>query len=188
MPVKRKDNARQLRRMSRQFLVAVPPWAVRWLGAAPGVSLFWFRNRRGEVVLSARAQRGAGAPGRRDLEEELLRVTAERDEYRRSLTSQDLVEQREVYAGGVMQGLRIGGPILAQLEALQREVASLGAQLARLPGAGRLRPLRAVRSRRRRVEAVTLPDAIPSPSPAPSSESSGGAVASGGETPQATHV
>jgi hypothetical protein len=188
MTAKARMNARTLRRMSRQFLVAVPPWAVKWLGAAPGASLYWFRNRRGEVVLSARERRGAGSPGRHDLDQELARVTAERDDYRRALTSHDLAEQRQVYAGGVMQGMKLGGPSAVLLETIQRELAALRDQVARLPGARRSRPLRAVRPRRRPVEALTLPDAIPSPSPSPSVESSGGAAASGEERPQAAQL
>jgi bifunctional DNA-binding transcriptional regulator/antitoxin component of YhaV-PrlF toxin-antitoxin module len=186
MSTPRAPEARMLRRVSRQTMVALPAWVRSRLGVAPGSVVYWHGHRKGEVVLARHEQRSRGPAGRGDLGSELRDVIAERDQLRQALSGHDLSERREVYAAGAMQGIKVAGPMVAMLEMVLADVRALRDEVARLPGARRRAYLRPMPSRRRRVESVTLPDEIPSPSPSPSPVLSGGDVESGGATPQAT--
>jgi len=176
----RKPEARKVRAMSRQVMVAVPAWVLKRLGVRPGAEVYWHRHRTGEVVLAAKIERGAGQPGRADLEAELAHVIAERDALKRALTGHDLAERREVFASGFSHALKHTIPLDVQL-------AQLRAQVQELLNYQRARRAHGP-SRRQPPPAPGMhPDDQPPP-PSPSDPSSGGAVASGAASPQATHA
>lgn len=182
-----KPEARKLRRVNRQTMIALPTWVRRRLGARPGVTLYWHGHRKGEVVLTAHEARPRGQAGRADLENELREVTAERDSLRQSLSGHDLAERREVYAAGAMQGIRAVGPLSAQLDYLVREVAKLTELVSHLPGARIGRRRHRATSQAPAVESVRLYGENPPLPPTLLAEFPGGDVASGGGPPQATH-
>ncbi len=117
--------------MSRQVVVALPAWVRRRLAVAPGADVYWHRHRAGEVVLAAKPDRLAGQPGRRDLEEELTRVMAERDEYKRQALGLELGERRAVFAQGYAASLKQSIPLEAQLVHLRTDVGEVLAILKR---------------------------------------------------------
>jgi len=165
--------------MSRQVVVALPAWVRRRVGVEPGAEVYWHRHRAGEVVLSAKEHRAAGQPGRHDLEEELTRVTAERDQYKRYALGLDLGERRAVFAQGYEASLKQEIPLRARLDRLAGDVAEILAHV---------RPTRRAHRPRKPppTETAPGPDTYPGPTPSPPS-SSEGAGASGGEAPQAPH-
>ena len=167
MPSKRAPEARQVRKMSRQVMVALPAWVRRRLGVEPGAEVYWHRHRAGEVVLAAKVDRRAGNPGRHDLEEELTRVTAERDQYKRYALGLDLGERRAVFAQGYEASLKQEIPLRARLDRLAGDVAEILAHV---------RPVR--RAHRRRVETVPAPVLEAGRVPEENQEAPGGLVAS----------
>ena len=120
-----KTEARKVRRMSRQVVVALPGGVRLRLGVKPGAEVYWHRHRAGEVVLAATAERTAGTPGRHDLEQELTRVTAERDEYKRMALGLELGERRAVFAQGVEWKIGNEIPIRVRLDRLTEAVAEV---------------------------------------------------------------
>lgn len=128
MPVIRKPEARKLRAMSRQTMVALPAWALRRIGLRPGGVVYFHRHRDGELVLSAKAHRPPGQPGRHDLEEELAQTTAERDELKRGWAALTTGDDRARAAQIYMQALRVMLPIESRLDALTAAVEALRAR------------------------------------------------------------
>ena len=111
--------------MSRQVVVALPGWVRRRLGVEPGAEVYWHRHRAGEVVMSAKEHRGAGQPGRHDLEEELTRVIAERDQYKRYALGLELGERRAVFAQGYEASVAHEIPLRVRLDRLAGDVAEV---------------------------------------------------------------
>jgi hypothetical protein len=166
--------------MSRQVVVALPSWVRRRLAVDVGAVLYFHRHRGGEVVVTAKEHRGAGQPGRRDLEEELTRTIAERDQYKQQALGLELGERRAVFAQGYEASLRQEIPLRSQLLLMREQLAEVLAYVRP--------PRRAHRAREagpaRRVDDAGSVDAYPSPSP-PSSPSpiDGGADTSGAAPP-----
>lgn len=115
--------------MSRQVVVALPAWVRRRLGVEPGSAVYWHRHRAGEVVLTVKADRASGPPGRQDLEEELARVMAERDGYKRQALGLELGERRAVFTQGYERALSNTIPVDVQVEQLRAQVAEVLALL-----------------------------------------------------------
>jgi hypothetical protein len=143
MPVIRKPEARKLRKMSRQSMLALPAWVLRRLAVSAGAPVYFHRHRAGEVVLSAKEHRGPGRAGRHDLEEELAQVIAERDEMKRGWAALTTGDERSRAAQVYMQALRVMLPIEARLDVLTAAVEALAAGISQLPGARQRRARRA---------------------------------------------
>jgi hypothetical protein len=159
MPTQPKPEPRKVRALNRQTMIAIPPWARRRLGAAPGVTLYWYGHRKGEVILATTARRPSGYGGRSDLEDEVRQLAAERDELRQALTGNQLAGARATYAQSYMQAMRYLGPLTARMEALMQKVDRVIEQRHGQPGdRARFRRARA-QGARRRVEVVALPEA-----------------------------
>ena len=139
MPVRRKPEARKLREVSRQAMVAVPAWVRRRLGVGAGDDVYFHRHRGGEVVLSSKPTRSAGTMGRRDLEEELAGVGAERDDWKRQALGKGSAQGRADYNLLASQLFRHGLPLSRQLDELLALVRALSTQLPRRRRVGRLR-------------------------------------------------
>jgi hypothetical protein len=182
MPSKKGPEGRMVRRVSRQTVIALPPWVCRRLAVGPGVVAYFHRHRGGEVVLTTKEHRGAGQPGRRDLEEELTRITEERDLYKQQALAQDAGSLRAVFGQGYEAALKREIPVTVQLQRIAEQLAELRAYVR--PPRRAHRPTD--RSRSRDVVVAGSIDEQPSPSPAPSPASVDGGGAGAGGVPQAS--
>ncbi len=154
----RKPEARTVRSVSRQVVVALPTWVQRRVGVAPGTLMYFHRHRAGEVVLSVKPRRVQGTPGRGDLEAELAAAMRERDEYKRQALASERGDYREGHAHGYMAAIRQYGALTDRLDVVLDVVKELRGRVPPLRVARRARPPRA-------VEVVTLPDQAESPRP-----------------------
>jgi hypothetical protein len=171
MPSKKGPEARTLRVVSRQRMIALPTWVVRRLGVAPGAALYFHRHRGGEVVLATKAIRDKGQVGFGGVEDELAAATERAARFERlylnSLTGAERARSAQIY----QQALRVMLPIEERLDALTRDLHALG---ERLPFARRTRSARGGRAR--------ATDVIPTPGASPPSEASDeGDAASGAQ-------
>lgn len=160
MPAKRAPEARKLRAVSRQVMVAVPRWVLSRLAVEPGDDVYFHRHRAGEVVVATKRGRVAGQPGRRDLEDELAHVTAERDRFKRGWLGKDQGTARARAAQIYGQALHVVLPIEDRLAEVTAKLDRLAALVEQLPGARRRR------GARRAVEefrAAVLHDREPAP-------------------------
>jgi hypothetical protein len=179
---------RRVRKVGNSWVVPVPARVRKHFRWKRGGTAYWHLTGPREAVLTPHPTRVGGKPYGDALEKDLRDARRDAERLRRKMQERPLRVFNQGRAQGWTDALRQRGPLTDSLAAIRSALEMMAAELRRLGLSPRLARRRRAPTRARPVEAVTLPDEIPSPSPAPSPESSGGDVASGGETPQATHV
>lgn len=191
-----------IRKKLGSWIIAVPPEVRKLLGVTHRTRLHWHLSRKGEAVLASGRARKEGHPPIRQLTRELATAHAEI----KAIRDRDALRDRGQYAEGYAHGYLKAYSLLmmgdgAAVEAGERarrffqafpDAASLTLpkQVGPRPAPSKPRP-NARRRRAQRVEVARAPILGPEDSPPPTFDpfpSSGGAVASGAASPQATHA
>jgi len=200
---------RHLYLVGHSWVVAVPKLVREHLGLRPSAPVYWHLAGPAEAIVTKHAQRIGGKPAGLDLANQLAKAHALNDRMKQKLQARPLRVLNEGMSQGFGMAQRISNAFADNLVEVRDELRAIRAELGMRPPGSRPRAWRPGPARRRPVEAIALPDELPSPpsppSPArpttcpacgalmlddercPACGSSGGDAASGGEATQAAH-
>lgn len=178
---------RRVRMVGNSWVVPVPLRVRKHFRWKRGGTAYWHISGPREAVLTPHATRVGGKPYGDALEKDLRDARAENERLRRKLGERPQRVFNQGASAGVAIVERIGHVFDDRLRAVWDELAAIRAELGMRPARRVRRGRRPGPPRSRPVEIAPGPDEYPSPSPSPSVEVSGGAAASGGDTPQAAH-
>lgn len=192
-----------------QHLVALPVTIRDHLKTSPGITVYWRVGRKGEAIVS-RKDRAARGPVTRARCPSCEAYVKELEKLKQRTQARDLTLYGQGYAAGALATRELlthpNGPAATVVRERhrawqsaplsRRERRSRKASTEAPPGKPNVKcwgcgkPYAAHKRADHAWHASPLSasaDAIPSPSPSPSPTFSGGAEASGGDTPQASH-
>jgi len=163
----------------RQLLLAIPAPIRERLRISRGAILWWHLAGKKEAVVSIGRRRGPGRPRSEETCDHCLDREKELRRLRALLETTRAVDGRQFFNQGWHDALGKGLKIEAQYQLVSVRLASIEREVRALAASG-------VLHRRRPRGAAQPRTANPRPDPLPS-EPSGGADASGGAAPQASH-
>lgn len=171
---------RRVRRVGNSWVIALPHVVREHLDVTHEGNLYWHLSAHREVVLTPNPRRIGGRPIVKEIERELDAARARIRELQARVRGKPSADYRELANQAIQQALRAMALPGGALFEIERALSDLRAQVK--PRA--LRP-------RRRVEVAHAPVLGPEDNPPPNLSPlppSGGAVASGAASPQATHA
>jgi antitoxin component of MazEF toxin-antitoxin module len=170
---------RHVYRLGNSMVVALPPAVRKHLGVERGGAVYWHLVRGHEAVLTKKERRKGGHPEGLALQRQLAHALAEVERLQKKLGARPMRLLHQGQSMGWSQAMQAEGSFGRVLEEIAARLGDLEARW----------PYRAPRVRRR-VERVAAPVLGPDDEPPPNlppMPPSGGAVASGAASPQATH-